>query len=567
MSGHSSVVTAAILAMSLGFAGCGSGALDGALPRDSFVANPDNPAAVTSAVQSPAQMQPGDILQLTAVGGVPQRIDLTGTPASAAFMLAVVNMASGGDVAQVMLQGDASAPVMTKALPAPLPVDAASDAIAMNLAPEVPANAGESALQEAFDEYLRGVERVIAPDQLQPVSAPSVGKAARSAALSLGETKAFRVVSSLSSISQFREVQGVLRCIGEQVLIYVDAEVDGAAGADLTRDDVLKLCDQYNAVAAAEFAMIGEPSDLDGNGRVDVLLTPAVNRLGALGGGIITGFFFAADLQPRSGAVPVSNEGEVLYLLVPDAGGRFGVPIGRDIALRNLLPAVFPHELQHAISYNQHVMLGSGIPEAYWLNEGIAHLMEDILGVGQENPSRYALYLQQPGNYSLTPAGSPGLVARGGIFLMLRYLYEQRGSTAQFVRDLLQSDLTGIDNLEAAVGGAQGDFDQFPEFLMRFGATLMLNASGLTTDSRYQFARRDWAPATPHFSGVCTQCDADDGRGTVVSAPQAAALQANAGASLQPSTFRFYHLAGGQAKLSVQGNADAQIGVVLVRTQ
>lgn len=514
------------------------------------------PVSLTNTVASAAQLQRGDIMQVVVAAGGSQRIDLSGLSSDTDLTVALVNLSSTGTAVNVGLQLDESAPLVRTVR--------ASDTDALDVvdAPDFAASvAVDTSLQESFDQYLRETELALSADA-DAVILPSQSKAAQANAIQLGSTDQFRVVSSLSSLSQFREVTGVLRCIGDNVLIYVDSEVDG--GAELSRADIDQLCLRFDQMATDEIAMIGAPSDLDGNGRVAVLLTPAVNRLGALGGGIITGFFFAADLQPRSGQNSLSNEGEILYLMVPDASGRFGTRVSRDVALSNLLPAVFPHELQHAISYNQHVLQGDGMPEASWLNEGISHLMEDVLGVGQENPSRYALYLNQPNLYGLTPATSPGLVARGGIFLLLRYLYEQQGASDSFVRALLQGGLVGVENLEAAAGQRE-DFDQMPEFLLRFATTLLLNNSGVSSDPRYQFAERVVTGDT--FTGVCTYCNADDGRGTTLTGVRAQDLSASAGVSVPSSGMAFYHVSARTPSFVVRADSRSDVGVVVVRTR
>ena len=65
----------------------------------------------------------------------------------------------------------------------------------------------------------------------------------------------------------------------------------------------------------------GRESDIDANGVVIVLLTHRVNALSPdcnAQGSVILGYFFGADLLPRSSNNPGSNEGEIFYGLVPD---------------------------------------------------------------------------------------------------------------------------------------------------------------------------------------------------------------------------------------------------------
>src|SRR5207237_6983313 len=78
-------------------------------------------------------------------------------------------------------------------------------------------------------------------------------------------------------------------------------------------------------------AAFGDPSDIDGNGRVVLFFTKTVNDLTPKGSSsYVGGYFYARDLFPTTGtadldACPTSNVGEMFYIMVadPSRGGPF----------------------------------------------------------------------------------------------------------------------------------------------------------------------------------------------------------------------------------------------------
>ncbi|MBI4237365.1 MAG: hypothetical protein HY696_02955 [Deltaproteobacteria bacterium] len=535
--------------------GCGGTSESGA--RAGISVGNGEPATVTNTVANPAAMQPGDLYQLTFKGGASAAIDLSGASDDAEYALAVMNLGVRGAAAQVQLVGNESA----------IPVAAKGTAADLNASiPDVAAEVEDWDLQGVFDAQLRLWETAMEREPLDDSPALLSKAAGTRSDYVVGDERAFRVISNLNSVSQYAEPTGEVRCVGDNVVFFVDTAVSRRSAA-LTDADIETLCRRFDRQLEKEVGLFGAPSDINDDGKVSVFLTPQVNRLGASGGGIITGFFFANDLLARAERNPVSNEQEIIYLLVPDPDGDYGVPIGRDLALQNLIPAVLVHELQHAINYNQHVLAGEGAPEESWLNEGLSHLAEDLLGMGMENPSRYALYLERTaGNPIVTPT-SPGLVARGGIFLFLRYLYEQVGNRQEFVWELLHGSESGVANLEAAVGSTNDGFDQFAEFMMRWSATLALNDTGLTKDARYQYAERAWDAEQGLFSGVCTICAAEDFRGTELAGVQPLLYTGHSTAQLAPAAVQYYVVTGAQQRVTLWAGGSGEFGAVLIRTK
>lgn len=507
-------------------------------------------ASVTNTVAKPSDMAVGDIYQAIYSAGEKGTIDMVGVDSDAEFVMAVANVGSTRGTSSIQISGSLSDTAAT-----PIQTKSAGD------------NEWNWTAGEAFHAQLRNLELSLA--DLPPAALGSIGaKAAATGSVPrVGDQERFRVLTSISSLSSYKDVTGEVRCVGERVLWYMDIEVLGS-GSVLSDTEIQQLCTDFDATTQREYALLGEPSDVNADGRVAVLMTPQVNRLGAAGGGTVTGYFLATDLHPRSTTSnPTSNMREILYVLVPDATGKYGFRVSKDLALSNLLPAVLPHELQHAISYNQHVFEQGGAPEEAWLNEGLAHLMEDVLGAGRENPSRYELYLQRAGSYSIASPASPGLAERGGTFLFLRYLYEQHGASDDFLRAMLQTDLTGMANLEAAYGSSEAQFDQFGEFMLRWSAALVLNDTGLTSDARYAYESRQWDNQQDLHSGVCTRCEVEDGRGTVLEGVQPVAFGSHSAVQLAGGAVQFFVVSGSHQTVSLSSADASQYGVALVRVR
>lgn len=503
---------------------------------------------ITSTFDSPSEMGVGDIMPIEFSGSETVTIDFAGTSSSANFILAVGSAStSGSGTTMQMTMSDVS----------PLAGELAKD-VGVEL--EGKSEDDGYGPQEILSAWLRASEDVL-PETEVPVARPALSESVSWKAIGVGETESFRVLGSLSSTTSYVDVTAEVRCVGSNVIFYVDTAVSSDV---LPAADVTTLCQEFDSVAGAEQTLLGEISDLDNNGKLKVVMTKQINRLGALGGGIITGYFYAADLYVRSESNPVSNYGEVIYTMVPDPNGQYGTTISRDFAMSNLLPAVLPHELQHAISYNQHVFVNGGSPEENWLNEGMSHLVEDVMGYGNENPSRYAMYLSSPSTYGVVTQGSPNLMERGGVYLFLRFLYEQASDGNAFMRALSDTSLRGVANLEAAFGGSQ-DFNEFSEFLARWVVALAMTDRGISQDTRYTYRARS-QHATGNYQGVCLSCDADDNRGTVLSGVHLNAYYGNHTPSIDASTAMFYEVTTLPNRMSLTGTQGGGNFGILIRT-
>jgi len=333
----------------------------------------------------------------------------------------------------------------------------------------------------------------------------------------VGSTRDLKILTSFSGGS-FGIFNATLRYKSSNILFYMDSRDNDA----LSDTEIKNLMDPFDDLNDEERAIFGNESDIDNNGRYIIFMTREVNKLGGAAGGIITGFFYAVDLFSE-GTYSQSNEAEIAYIARPDSAGQHGVAISKSFALSNILPSVAPHELQHMINFNMHFFKNDGPSEDSSINEGLAHLAEDLYSIdasgymtstGIENPARVAGYLKQMDTLCITCGSS--LYQRGGIYLLLRYLYEQAqkgnlpgaSSGQDFINKLIDTDKTGVDNI---VNAAYGDVDVESNFRQLFGQFVLavfMSDTGLTTDSRLG------------IDGFPVRGDHNDNRGTVTAGPQ-----------------------------------------------
>lgn len=365
-------------------------------------------------------------------------------------------------------------------------------------------------LTEDFHNHLRALESDI-DEEPEDLAGPS---ASLSYAVSVGQEQTFKVLNSYSSSTSYDTVTATLRVSTSTFDIYVDNRNEDS----LTDDQLQDLADGFEDDEVR--ALYGNASDVNGDGKFDILFTQTVNELGASAGGMVTGFFYAIDLFDDA-TYSISNEREIFYSLVPDPTGEFGYSLSTNFALTNIYPTVMPHEYQHMISFNEHYFENSGSAEASWLNEALSHLAEDITELNSsdfmastslENPSRISSYLASVDSTCFFCGSS--LKQRGGSYLFIRYLYEQAelgnldqvSSGAELIGALLDTSNRGTTNITQAVFGSSDDSD-LASLMGLYSLAVYLDGTGIVTDDRFE------------FSGIDLRGEQDDNRGTSLTGP------------------------------------------------
>jgi len=462
-------------------AGCGSG---GEGPNPGLSAQ-----AVTTTL---GELQVGSVASIPLGGGVSEiRFDkLTGREK---FILVASSANQGAGSFPFELQGSQTLPIPSS--PDPL----LTDHQAMRSAAE-----GDPTVQ--FHEFLRDLERSLPAGE---ENAPSKSMESVWKEASVGERVSLKVLNRLNSSESYTPITAEVRYVTPHFVVFMDT----ASLNTLSDSDLRSLIDPFEARVEEEYSTFGAVSDTDQNGKVAIVFSPVLNGMGG-SGGVVTGFFFSGDLYPDRFAA--SNGGEYIYCHVPDEAGQWGVAVPKAFYLSNTGPLCFPHELQHAIHFNQKVFVAGGAPDPPPFNEGLSHLAEDIFTgfakTSAENPSRVNLYLTA-GLPSFT--GGISLAERGGAYLFFRYLFEQ-GDLKRFpavengralIRRILGTKQNGFDAVEEATQ------DQTASLLSDFFSAIYLSNTGLNEDPRF------------NFRGISLRGPQNDNRSTVLAGPPVTGIQ------------------------------------------
>ena len=369
----------------------------------------------------------------------------------------------------------------------------------------VGASSDLSQLQRQFEGTLRRREREVAAAARS--NGTSVGPLAsrvraNAAPPALGSSASFHVLSSFTDGSQYTTDTAVLKYSGTHLLIYVSKN---APAGGFTDGQIAAFGNTFDLdLYAIDVATFGQPSDIDSNGRVIVLLSPIINKLTKASDctrlGFIAGFFNAVDLLPTQ-YPGKSNGAEIFYSLVPDPSAT--VSCTQTLArVEQLTPSTFIHEFQHMISFGQHAILRNGNEEDAWLNEGLSHVAEELGSryyenrfpppTGRTDPDQafpdssqgfitgdlsnsYHYLLNTASTDSIFKAsvsnwgdGDGTLEQRGAAWLFLRWLGDQQDSTVYGRLD--QTAQTGVPNLEAAAG------QPFPTLFGEFSLALYVDS-------------------------------------------------------------------------------------------
>ncbi|MEE9270515.1 MAG: hypothetical protein V3V49_09675 [Candidatus Krumholzibacteria bacterium] len=308
-------------------------------------------------------------------------------------------------------------------------------------------------------------------------------------------TRSFRVLTctNCSSVdpASFKTVTADLKYDGgKRVLIYAD--INQPANS-FTQADYDAFGMQFdNQIFLTNSTFFGPTTDIDSDNRVAILFTPEVNLLTPAGTtqtqGFISGFFLLNDLAPNLVPAGTSNGMEIFYVMVPDPGNEFGNTFPKGL-VTTIIPGTLAHELEHMISFGFRLFnFGSASLQVTWLEEGMAHMAEDLNGFDKSNIDRAGVYLGDPGDVSII--GGDTLGQRGGIFLFLRYFGDQLGTG--IYKSILQSSCIGRACVQNVTG--VDFFDSVADFL----ATLYLSDRGITADPKYNYSsfdlQRDFSP-------------------------------------------------------------------------
>jgi len=316
-----------------------------------------------------------------------------------------------------------------------------------------------------FELTLRRAERELAAGPLlrrgaisQPPSAPPA----------LGDKDSFNVCAN-AGCSSFIRVGATVKYAGSPGVIYQDDhQISGAEQLDPA--DILQFGTLFdNYLYATDTTAFGRESDINQDQHIAILMTPAVNNLTTnCTNGRIIGYTFSNDLIPGA---PGSNAREMFYTIATSPATAQCKAVTRASALGQLPPTLI-HEMQHMISFNQHVLLRFGNDQDVWLNEGLSHFAEELgwrtvpssqcsdcfsTFAGGNVSNAYAYLNDTEGQFLIAPEATDGTLAeRGAAWLFVRWVADHFSTDTllgtQFTRAMEQTSVVGAARIAQVTG-------------------------------------------------------------------------------------------------------------------
>ena len=345
------------------------------------------------------------------------------------------------------------------------------------------------ALRSRLGSSLRS-NRVAASPVTSGLSLDAAAAAPTSGLRAVGDTATLRIpdIDATNPCATFFDVKTRVAFVGQHAIILEDQAAPLAGQMD---DTFRAIGQEYDTVMWPILnTYFGSPTKadgtLDGNGRIIMLFSPAVND--NFEG--IAGFVIGCDFYPRT-QLAASNEGEVFYAMVPRSlTGPLTSPESRDGWLRTMRSTLI-HEAKHIASFAERFLQTDGDLEESWLEEGTARHAEELYaralnGAAWKGNAGYeaitcevrpttsgclgrpyvmfkhfdALYDALAANGNRTPLGKANaddFTFYATAWAMTRWAADIAPNEAEFFKALTRGPKIGIPNLEAASGRAWGE--------------------------------------------------------------------------------------------------------------
>lgn len=326
--------------------------------------------------------------------------------------------------------------------------------------------------------------RVATPREVAP-RVPLVPRRDALSTADVGErVDVFRVRIDLTE-EEWAVKDATLWALGDHIAIWVDNEVP--IDWDYDCDGLIDEPDQYDAfgfdncdlsTVADIFdlniypnltSLYGDVSDEDGDGRIDLFLSPTLNEMPTTSddeeeqGTVLPSYAEpSVDLQAYDEKTNKgSDEREVIYGYAPDPAGYYhnGVKVSIDEYTNYALTSALARSLVSLISYNQHILVNEGSTvEEDWLNDVLGSLGADRCGFGAPFHKDAWDYLDAPHNSPLLAEGSRGDLSatpKGAQYLFGLWLWDwaEANTTDRdaFFKAILDTEDVGTDAIEGAL--------------------------------------------------------------------------------------------------------------------
>jgi len=329
----------------------------------------------------------------------------------------------------------------------------------------------------AYEERLRERERA----QLTPLIAgarrsPRSGRADAGARLSItpgvptvGALMPLNVESTGSCTASTVRT-GRVEVVGTHVIVMADT-ANPAGGTSYQA-----IADRFDSLVWPTLTgSFGAPADIDGNGRVIVFFTTAVNARTPAGQAPVThGYTLRRDLFFTSSCAE-SNQGEMIYLAAADPSGTVNGNARSAASVDSFAARTIGHELAHLVNASRrlYVNFAPGF-EDLWVDEGLADVAQELLyyaasgsqprqnqgivDITGDAVTRAAFLEFAEPNYARLRGWlrAPEAAGTPAAWAFLRYSADRKGGAeSAFWSALVNSTTSGFANYAAAIGTAQ----------------------------------------------------------------------------------------------------------------
>jgi len=274
-----------------------------------------------------------------------------------------------------------------------------------------------------------------------------------------GDSKSFYVQNI--ETSDFSSISATLLYSGDHANVWVNNN-------DITEDEAALLGKEFdNKIYRSDVDNFGMPSDVDQNGKVNILCYDIQDGFSG-SGGYVAGYFSPRDLYHYS----YSNESEIFYI---DTYPLMGMSATKDVSQAY---STLAHEFQHMINFNQKVFVQGLTDTDTWMDEGLSMAAEQIYTGAPLNDridyynedaditkGHSLLYWDYEGdtlaNYSLS-------------YLFMEYLKAQCGQGNKIYKELINDPHTDYQAVQNIIHKYIDPNLSFGQFMTDFRAALVL---------------------------------------------------------------------------------------------
>lgn len=166
------------------------------------------------------------------------------------------------------------------------------------------------------------------------------------------------------------QVDSDLRYTGKHCLVYVE-EGESSKIPDPVIAEIGQAFDSKAYPIVTQY--FGEPYDVDGNGKVILLLLDIQDGYTEGDGGYVAGYFDSTHMLSTS-TFSRSNQADMIFL--DTYPGLRTVSGEIDPAAKEDLKLTLAHEFQHLVNYSEKVIRQRRSPQDTWINEGLSAAVE-----------------------------------------------------------------------------------------------------------------------------------------------------------------------------------------------